>query len=627
MHQSNLAYVALRQEGAADDTLFVMGLDLVSTTIDAKEAATEPLSLEDQRGPFEVSHERDITMTTRDGVVLLADIYRPVGATNVPVLVRRTPYGKAANDLAEKFNEADYYASHGYLTVVQNTRGRFGSAGVFYPFVYEGLDGHDAIEWAAQLPGANGRVGTFGQSYGALSQYLAAAQRPPHLVTCIPISAYLGAFENYWYQRGALELNWTLSYFLSMAESALEASGKVELLAELRALKVEPSQRFSPLHDDALRQLPLTSWIERFGVGAPFLADILHHWKDGGYWWAVDLRRQFHNIDVPILHMGSWYDIANWDTPQYFDGIRSYAASERTRSNQALVMGPWAHLLPYNQPTSGGTGDIDFGPEAAVSLVALQRRWFDHYLKLGGAELPFSRVRIFVMGENQWRVEPEWPPPATLFTEFFLHSNGAANTAAGDGWLDAGKPGNEPADGYQYDPDQPVPTAGGRYVGGGVRDQRSTQARHDVLVYTAPPQAEPMEVTGPLEVTLYVQTSVVDTDFIAVVSDVWPDGFVQNLAEGIVRGRFRDRYDDPELMTPGQTYALGIEIGNLSHVVLPGHQLRLHITSSDFPRWDRNTNTAVPAPFATAVEVAQQVVLHDAAHPSCLRLPIASGHQ
>jgi putative CocE/NonD family hydrolase len=594
-------------------------------TIDAENSATKPLSLADQRGPFEVGHERDIAMTTRDGVTLVGDIYRPVGAADVPVLVRRTPYGKRNNDLAEPFTEADYYASHGYLTIVQDTRGRFSSSGVFYPFVYEGLDGYDTIEWAARLPGANGHVGTFGQSYGALSQYLAAAERPPHLVTSVPISAYLGSFENYWYQRGALELNWTLSYFLNMAESVLEASGESELLAELRALKVDPSQRFSALHDHALRNLPLTAWIEKFGTGAPFLADILHHWKDGGYWWAVDLRRRFHNIDVPILHMGSWYDIANWDTPQYFAGIRSLAVSERARANQALMMGPWAHLLPYNQPTSRGTGDIDFGPEAAVSLVDVQRRWFDHYVKQNGDGLPFAPVRIFVMGENRWRTEPDWPPPATEFTELFLHSAGSANTSAGDGWLDTEPPGHEPADGYRYDPDQPVPTAGGRYVGGGVRDQRPTQARQDVLVYTAGPQVGPMEVTGPLEVTLHVRTSVVDTDFIAVVSDVWPDGFVQNLAEGIVRGRFRDRYDDPELMKPGQTYALRIELGNLSHVVLPGHRLRLHVTSSDFPRWDRNLNTDVPAPFATVAEVARQVVLHDAAHPSCLRLPVASG--
>jgi putative CocE/NonD family hydrolase len=591
-------------------------------TMVSTDSEMKPLSLLDQSGPFQVSHTRDLTMTTRDGVALLTDIYRPVGASDTPVLVRRTPYGKLSNDLAEPFNEADYYASHGYTTVVQNTRGRFGSEGVFYPFVYEGRDGYDAIEWAAGLPGVNGRVGTFGQSYGALSQYLAASQRPPHLVTCIPISAYLGAFENYWYQRGALELNWTLSYFLNMAESVLEASGETARLAELQALKVDPTQRFSPLHDEALRHLPLTYWIDRFGAGAPFLADVLHHWKDGGYWWAVDLRRQLHNIDVPILHVGSWYDIANWDTPQYFDGLRAAAASERARSNQALVMGPWAHLLPYNQPTSGGTGDIDFGPEAAVSMVALQRRWFDHYLKEGGEQLPVSRVRIFVMGENRWRDEPDWPLPGTVSVDFFVHSQGRANTSGGDGWLDTVEPTDEPADRYLYDPDNPVPTAGGRYVGGGVRDQRSAQGREDVLVYTAQPQGEPIEITGPLEVTLYVKTSAVDTDFIAVLSDVWPDGFVQNLAEGIVRGRFRNRYDAPELMEPGRIYALRIELGNLSYVVLPEHRLRLHVTSSDFPRWDRNTNTEVPAPLAKVVQVAEQLVLHDAAHSTRLTLPL-----
>jgi putative CocE/NonD family hydrolase len=582
------------------------------------------MSLSDQRGPLAVTRERDITMSTRDGKQLLADIYRPNEIRSAPVLLRRTPYGNRNNDLAETFNEADFYASHGYLTVVQNTRGRFGSEGVWYPFVYEANDGYDAIEWAARLPGSNGRVGTFGQSYGALAQYLAASKRPEHLITCIPVSAPLAAFENYWYHRGALELSWTLSYFLNMAVDVLGASGDDGRLARLEALKADPSARFSPLKEEALRHLPLADWVDTFGAGAPFLADVLHHSTDGAYWWAVDLRRQFANIDVPMLHLGSWYDIANWDTPQYFNGLRQQAISERARENQAMIMGPWAHLLPYSQPTSGGTGDIDFGPQAATSLVAVQLAWFDHYLKRDGRNLPRPPVRIFVMGENRWRDERQWPLERTNFVDYYLHSAGSANTAHGDGTLTLQAPDAEDPDHFRYDPDNPVPTAGGRYVGGGVCDQDTNQARHDVLVYTADMQERPVELTGPIDAYLHVCTDGPDTDFVAVLCDVHPDGFVQNLAEGIVRGRFRNSFDDPAPMQPDTVYELHVPLGNVSHVVAAGHRIRLHVTSSNFPRWDRNTNTGKPIDKATRTRVAEQTLFHDALRPSRVLLPTLS---
>ncbi|GAA4539266.1 CocE/NonD family hydrolase [Pseudonocardia xishanensis] len=571
------------------------------------------MNLETLRGPHEVTREPDVVMRTRDGKSLLTDVYRPVGVDRAPTLLRRTPYGKQANDLAEDFSEAHYYASHGYLTVVQNTRGRFGSEGAWYPFVYEARDGYDAIEWAAGLPGSNGRVGTFGQSYGALSQYLAATQRPPHLVTCIPVSAYLGAYENYWYNQGALELSWTLSYFMNMAQDVLAEAGDVERLAELEKLKADPEMRFSPLTDDALRHLPIRDWVERFGQGAPFLADILHHEKDGPYWWTVDLRRQLQNIDVPMLHVGSWYDIANRDTPQYFTGLQAAAMSAGARESQALFMGPWSHLLPYSRPTSGGTGDIDFGPEAAYPVLQMQKAWFDHFVRDGREGLPQAPVRLFVMGENRWRDEAEWPLARTRTTRMYLHDNGS---------LAAETPGDETADVYVYDPDDPVPTAGGRYVGGGVRDQRANQARADVLVYTAPPVDDVLEITGPLSLRLFVATDAPDTDFVAVVSDVHPDGFVHNLAEGLVRMRYRDGYDEPSLLEPGSVHEVEIELGNIGHAVLPGHALRLHVTSSDFPRWDRNPNTGEPSVRATTTRKATQTVHHDRSRPSALSLPV-----
>ena len=578
--------------------------------------------IEDQRGPFDVVREDDLVMSTRDGIALRADVYRPDAPGPHPVLLRRTPYGKRLHDLAADFSEARYFASHGYVVVVQDTRGRFASEGAWYPFIYEARDGYDAIEWAAQLPGSSGAVGTFGQSYGAIVQYLAATQRPPHLTTCIPVSAYQLTFENYWYNGGVLELGWMLSYFVNMAEAIFTAEGDDRALAELAALKAHPSERFSALTDEALRHLPVTDWVDRLGRGAPFLRDILSHPTDGPYWWATDLSRQLFHMAVPMLHVGSWYDIANRDTPLYFTGLKADALTDPARAGQALLMGPWAHQLPFSQPTSGGTGDIDFGPEAAISLVDIERQWFDHYLKRNGVELPRSPVRIFVMGENRWRDEPEWPLARTVYTPYYLHSKGSANTLHGDGTLTTTLPDDEPSDHYHHDPDDPVPTTGGRIIGGGVADQRANQGRPDVLVYTGPELTQDVEVTGPVTVALHAATTAPDTDFVAVLSDVRPNGYAQNLAEGVVRGRFRHSYDIPTPLVPGTPYLFEIKLWNVSHVLRAGHRIRLHITSSDFPRWERNPGTGAPSATATILHAADQTVLHDLEHPSHVVLPI-----
>ena len=586
--------------------------------------------IEDRRGPHRVEREEDVAMRTRDGVRLVADVYRPDVPGPHPVLLRRTPYGKQLNDLAAPFNEAHYFASHGYVVVVQDTRGRFGSEGEWYPFIHEGLDGYDAVEWAAGLDESSGRVGTFGQSYGCALQYLTAAQRPPHLAACIPVSGPTLSFENYWYRSGVLELGWVLTYFVSMAEDVLRQQGRDEEVARFEAMKADPSVRFSPLREDDLRHLPLNDWIERLGEGAPFLEDVLYHSVDGPYWWANDLRRQLDDIDVPMLHIGSWYDLAAGDTPALFTGLRERGLSERTRANQALMMGPWAHLLPYNQPTSGGTGDIDFGPDAEVFLLDVELAWFDRYVRDGGpadgarrdGDLPVPPVRIFVMGENRWRNETTWPPARARPMPWYLHSGGSANTLDGDGTLSPSPPGDESPDGYRYDPEDPVPTCGGHFVGGGVQDQRANQSRADVLVYTSAPLDADVEITGPISATLHVTTSAVDTDFVVVLSDVRPDGYAQNLAEGIVRGRFRVSATAPRALEPGAVHELRVNLWTTSHVLFAGHRLRVHITSSDFPRWERNLNTGERLGAGTRLVVADQTVHHDSQHPSHLLLPV-----
>jgi putative CocE/NonD family hydrolase len=578
-----------------------------------------------QGGPFGVAVERDVATRTRDGAALISDVYRPDSSGAFPVLVRRTPYGKRENDLATEFSEAHFFASHGYLVVVQDTRGRWASEGEFYPFIHEGEDGFDTIEWAAGLDGSTGDVGTFGQSYGALCQYLTAPLRPPHLRTAVPVSGPVTYFQNFVFRNGVFELGWMLSYVISMSRDTLQRKGRADEISRLDSYVDNPKIRFSPLTDQQYRHLPLADWADRLAVAAPYFADILHHWTDGPYWWAIDVRRQLHNIDVPMLHVSSWYDGFQYDTLTMYRGIAEAGLSERTRRGQALLMGPWAHLLPYSAPTSGGTGDVDFGAAAAISLLDIELRWFDRFLKASpGDRRDDQHVRIFVMGVNRWRDEREWPLDRAVHTPCYLHSGGGAKGLDGDGTLDWEPPGDETPDRYTYDPQDPVVTRGGHFIGlgAGVADQRPTEARQDVLVYTGAPLESDLEITGPIVVRLFASSSAPNTDFVATLVDVRPDGYAQNLAEGVVRTCFRDSSMYPTMSEPGSICEYSIDLWSISHVLFAGHRIRVHLSSSDFPRWDRNANSGMPFGADSDTKVADQTVFHDSAHPSHIVLPV-----
>jgi len=575
--------------------------------------------IEEQRGPFDVVREDGVPMTTRDGVVLRADVYRPSADGAFPALVRRTPYGKRENDLAAEFNEAHYFASHGYIVVVQDVRGRFSSEGEWAPAA-EGADTYDAIEWAAQLPGCTGAVGTFGQSYGARLQYAAAALRPPHLRTCIPIAGPFPGMSH----NGFVDLAWHLGYAIEMAADTWVREGRAEAYDDLRRqLVADPDQRFSPPKLELLEQLPLTAWEERIGPIAQRLLDAVA--VANRPIAAAGLDALFAPYTVPMLHVGSWYDANQWTTTAVYQGLRDHAGSDLARRNQALLMGPWAHLLPYNLPTSGGTGDIDFGPDAAIFLLDAELQWFDHYLKHDGQELPRAPVRIFVMGANRWRDEPAWPLARAEQQTWFLHSGGSANGLGGDGRLSTEPPAGEPPDRYRFDPGDPVPTCGGHaLVGGGVYDQRANESRADVLVYTSEPLAQDLELVGPVSVTLHVATSAPDTDVFATLVDVRPDGYAHNLLEGGVRLRHRIP-GEISLVEPGAVHEVTLNLWNACHVVRAGHRLRVHVTSSDFPRFDRNANTGAPIGSDAELRTADQTLHHDGDRPSRLVLSVVRG--
>ena len=575
---------------------------------------------------YRVLVERDVPMQTRDGVTLRADVYRPDAPGRFPVLLSRLPYNK---HLRPRPGDIDYFVERGYGVIMQDTRGRFSSDGdEYYALIWEMPDGYDAVEWAASLPWADGNVGTMGQSYLGATQYLLAPSRPPHLKAAFPVSA-AADFHQCWvyHTGGAFEFGWQIPYAILMARDSLERQDlTAPLLATLeRDLIPAPTPFAQPLSDQAYRRLPLMVWGDLLRPVARYLTDYLRHPEDGPYWWAINVERQHANINTPMYHVTSWYDIFLRGGLAHFCGLRQHAMTAEARTQQKILIGPWAHRFPYTSPTSQGTGDIDFGPNAGIALHETQLRWFDYYLKgINSGILEEAPVKIFVMGANVWRDEQEWPLARTHYTPYYLHSQGQANSLRGDGRLDPVVPGEEPADRFIYDPHDPVPTCGGNtlIIPMGVQDQRQVETRQDVLVYTSGPLTTPLEVTGPLVVTLYAASSTPDTDFTAKLVDVRPDGYAQNLADGIIRARYRTSRMIPTLLTPGQVHELTIDLWATSHVFLPGHSLRLEIASSNFPRFDRNLNTGDDQATGSRWQTAVQTIFHDQRYPSHIRLPV-----
>lgn len=568
--------------------------------------------------------ETNVPARMRDGTVLYADVYRPDAEGRFPVLLLRLPYGK---QFISDFGDHEFFVPRGYVVVIQDGRGRFQSEGEYYALIHEAHDGYDTVEWCASLPYSNGKVGTIGQSYLGATQYLTATARPPHLVCAVPVSASADFHRSWVYHTGGpFVLGWQVPYAIFLARNTIDRMGlKDTLWPELRDQLQKPINFANPLTPEAYKRLPLAYWGELLAEVAPYLKDYLAHPDDGPYWWSINVERQHRNIDIPMLHVSSWYDIFSRDALVNFTGLRSRAMTPQARGGQKVLMGPWGHLFPYSRATSKGAGDIDFGPNAEIDLHDIELRFLDYWLK--GIDTRIEQeppIRLFTMGTNVWRDVEDWPLPNTRWTPWYLHSGGGANTLSGDGTLSATGPGDEPADRFVYDPDDPVPTTGGNLLvlPIGVKDQREVEARPDVLVYTSEPLRDDLEVTGPLEMVLYAATSALDTDFTAKLVDVHPDGFAQNLADGIVRCRYRHSAERPTPMVPGQVEELRIDLWPTSHVFFAGHRLRVEVSSSNFPRFDRNLNTGGDQATGTTWVRAEQTVRHDQAHPSHLILPV-----
>lgn len=574
---------------------------------------------------YEVMVERNVAAKMRDGVVLRADIYRPKAEGKFPVLLNRTPYDKVG--ITAGMDWALQWAARGYVVIIQDSRGRYTSEGEWVPFK-ESQDGYDTVEWAAALPYSSGKVGMFGGSYMGATQLQTAIASPPHLAAIAPIVTASNYHDGWTYQGGAFEQWFSETWTSILAQNAFQRRVQKGTNA-LEGVEKLPLAQYTLFHNACPEGVAgAVQGDEQTRNLAPYFLDWLAHPSYDDYWKQVSIEGHFEKVMIPVYSIGAWYDLFLGGSLRNYIGIKAQGGSEAARHGQRLLVTIAGH--------SGGDGtrnigDVDFGPQAVFNLGELMGlvRWYDHVLK--GIDNGIERekpVKLFVMGKNVWREEDDWPLARARSTRYYLHSNGKADGLSGDGALSSAAPQNEPGDRFVYDPADPVPTHGGPlccdpfHLPAGPRDQRSIEARPDVLVFTTPPFSTDFEVTGPVSLELFASSTAVDTDFAAKLVDVWPNGFAQNLTEGILRACYRNGQDKVELMNPGEIYKFTIDLWATSNVFLAGHRLRLEVASSNFPRFDRNLNTGEDQAHATRMVKATNIVLHDSKHPSALILPV-----
>jgi hypothetical protein len=544
-----------------------------------------------------------VRVRMRDGVSLVADVYRPDAEGGFPTLLQRTPYDRKG-DTAQAVD----LAASGYVVVLQDTRGRYESEGEFYPFRNEASDGYDSVEWAAAQPWSDGKVGMFGGSYVGATQLLAATAKPPHLLAIFPYVTAAEYYEGWTYQGGALMDWFTSSWSSGLAVDTLRRKASPGA-HPLEWVKEGALRDYRLLEPPAAREL------------APYFRDWVTHETDDDYWKAVRVKDHYAEMTVKALHGAGWHDIFLEGSIRNYLGLRANAATPEAREGQRLLVGPWAHAATSPE---GKIGDVVFGREAVLDMTATIRDWFDYALKGVANQFVKERVRLFVMGDNAWRDEDEFPPARAKETRYFL---GAGDSRSSGVLLDRA-PRKSPPSEYAYDPADPVPTLGGRLCCGtalapGPADQRSNESRRDVLVFSTQPFARDLEVTGFVALELYAASSATDTDFTALLADVAPDGYARFLTDGIVRARYRKSTAGPAVpLVPGQVEKYRIDLWATSNVFKAGHRLRLYVSSSNFPRFDRNRNTGGPILDATGGVTARQTVYHDAARPSALVLPV-----
>jgi hypothetical protein len=484
------------------------------------------------------------------------------------------------------------FAGSGYAVVMQDGRGRYESEGKWRPYIDEADDGYDTQQWLGAQAWCNGNIGTFGVSYPGFTQLLPAPFRSPYVKALVPIA---NQEDNYGHLRynGVLQLQNAMN-FIWLGD---------------RTNQNAPRDLID--WEQVYRRLPLVSALDDIG-DRPFYREVVEHTRFDEFWTSYSMKERYPEVETPAYFITGWYDNLLHEGFKCFRGWRESARSDAARQTSRLLVGPWTHTAIGD---AAPFGDIDFGTQAGMDIPAEHLRWYDQRLR--GIDTGIDQeppVRIFVMGANEWRSEQEWPLARTEYTRYYLHSEGRANSIFGDGALTTDVPEVEGFDAYSYDPENPVPTLGGQSMfaeNTGPRDRRPIERRDDVLVYSTAPLSRGLEVTGPVELVVYATSSAPDTDFTATLVDVHPGGTAIHICEGIVRARFRDSYVKPTLIEPGQVYAYRISLWETSNLFREGHRIRLELSSSNFPRFDRNLNTGEDSALDDRPEAAQQTIWHD----------------
>lgn len=564
--------------------------------------------------------EKNVAVPMRDGVMLSADIYRPREGERLPVLLQRTPYNKEFLPIVAMTLDPIRAAAAGYAVVIQDVRGRWASGGeTFFPYANEEADGADTLEWIANQPFCDGNVGAYGLSYMGGTTWLSAASGHPALKAISPTTAPNDFWRDHFWRDG-------VAHLATLAMWALRTIGPAALLR----MGLDPATfggRLTELvdaldhFDETVRQRPLHALAAahpedpRF---VPFLFEIFRHPAPDSWTESLLFSGRHHLVRVPALIIAGWHDLLLNADLSHYAGMRRSGGSRAAREHTRLVIGPWSHAMFLNQ-----VGQVDFGFRSSgylldlrEDLTLLQLRWFDRWLR--GAETPAeSRVRIFLQGRNRWRDLDDWPDQRATVESWYLGAGGS---------LTASPPiTDQPPDAYVYDPDNPCPTCGGnllmpmQYTPGPV-DQAPILSRSDVLAYTSEPLTRDLEIVGPVHALLYAATSGRDTDWVVKLCDVHPDGLTLNLCDGVVRASYQSA-DRGTAHQPGEAHPWEISLWSTAAVVKAGHRLRVLVTSSDFPRYDRNPNTGENPFAATTAKPALQQVFHDPDHPSRIQLP------
>lgn len=573
--------------------------------------------------------DRALPVRTRDDVVLATDVYRPDRPGPFPTLIYRVRGGRSSAFIAGVLLLNPLEAvDRGYAVVIQEVRGRAGSNDKWHPFVRERDDSEDCLNWVVAQSWCDGRIGAYGTAYSAVGAMQMAALGRPEVKAVAMLGTGADYHDGWIYTSGAFELGWNVYWaYMTLKESI----GRLDVDGATRAdLEHRHSQAIIDAHATASR-LPLRDHPLLLEVGDTQFHEWLDHPDYDDYWSSVDLLAASDQITAPTLSVIGWWD--NF-LSSHFDLYRATARHAPHR----MVVGPWEHCNYVTSLSTNRTGDVEFGTPAAAGVGVtgpLVLAWFDRWL-LGHETGAAGGVRYWQLGVDEWREAENWPPPHALMRWHF-HSTGRAAESLDDGKLAIEQPGSEAADHYDYSPADPTPTVGGKtlmptIMGAGIKDRAAVAQRNDVACYTSDGVNEPLEIAGQVSIELWASSSAVDTDFTAHLVDVGPDGFCTGLAEGIVRARYRESLQARSgPLVPDEPTKFTIDLWDLAHTFLPGHRIRIEISSSNFPRFDRNLNTARGAdakvPFGSEslddAEVAHQRVLHDAEHPSCLVLPVS----